>query len=427
MTERQKLGPTWYEATGTPAPARAALSGETRADVCVVGAGFAGLSAALHLAKAGLRTIVLEATSVGSGASGRNGGQIHSGQRQDQTDLEAELGPERARAFWTLAEDAKALVRDLVAEHAIDCDLKSGLIYAAWKKRDAETLQRFQAHMASTYAYPTQWIEKSNAGAYVGSERYFGLVVDPGGGQLHPLNFVRGLARAAETAGATIHEASRATSIEKSGPGVVIHTAGGSVHAAHAVLACDTWLGDLDRSAGRTAIAINSFIGVTEPLGETRARALIPSDMAIADTKFVVDYYRLTPDHRLLFGGGETYTPRYPADLHPIVRTPMLKVFPQLADVRLEHVWGGPVGITMSRMPHFGWRDATTVFAHGFSGQGVAIATLAGKLMAEAVTGTASRFDLFASLKHRPVPGGRLFRAPLTAVAMAWYALKDRL
>lgn len=427
MTGRQTLGPTWYEATGTAAPDRSSLCSDTSADVCIVGGGFAGLSAALHLAKAGLNTVLLEAEKVGSGASGRNGGQIHSGQREDQTVLERELGPERARAFWALAEDAKSLVRALVADHAIDCDLKTGLIYAAWKRRDAEALRDFVRHMAETYAYPTTWIEKSRVGDHVATDRYFGLVVDPGGGQLHPLNFARGLARAAEAAGATIHEASRVTALERSHGGVVVKTEQGSVRAGHAVLACDTWLGDLDAAAGRTAIAINSFIGVTEPLGAERAQALIPSDMAIADTKFVVDYYRLTPHRRLLFGGGETYSPRYPADLRPIVRNPMLKVFPQLADVKLDHVWGGPVGITLSRMPHFGWSDARTVFAHGFSGQGVAIATLAGKLMAEAVSGAASRFDLFAGLKHRPIPGGRMFRAPLTALGMAWYALKDRL
>ncbi len=200
----------------------------------------------------------------------------------------------------------------------------------------------------------------------------------------------------------------------------------GVVRAAHVILACDTWLGAFDPGAAARALAINSFIAVTEPLG-ARAKALIPSDLAIADTKFVVDYYRLTPDGRLLFGGGENYTPRYPADLKTFISRPMLRVFPQIADAKIEYAWGGPVGVTLSRLPHFGWRDARTVFAHGFSGQGVALATLAGQLMAEAVTGTTGRFDVFARLKHRPFPGGRLLRTPLMALGMAWYALKDRL
>jgi len=427
MTSPAPLGPTWYEASAGPASPRPQLKGDLAADVVVIGAGYTGLSAALHLAKAGFKTILLEANAVGSGASGRNGGQIHSGQRQDQVELERDFGPERARQFWELGEEAKTLVRALAADHAIDCDLKAGLIYAAWKRSDVDVLQQFVRHMANAYDYPTSWVGKAHVGDLVATDRYFGAVVDRGGGQLHPLNFARGLARAAEASGTTIFEASRVTAIERSASAVTLRTVGGSVRAAHVVLACDTWLGDLAYAAGRTAIAINSFVGVTEPLGAERARALIPSDMAVADTKFVVDYYRLTADHRLLFGGGETYSPRYPADLTSIVRRPMLKVFPQLADAKLDHVWGGPVGITRSRMPHFGWADARTVFAHGFSGQGVAIAALAGKLMAEAVTGTAARFDVYAALKHKPIPGGRLFRTPLTALGMAWYALKDRL
>lgn len=417
------LGSTWYEASAGPAAPRPQLAGDRTADVVVVGAGYAGLSAALHLAQAGLKTIVLESHAVGSGASGRNGGQIHSGQRQDQEVLEAALGPATARQLWDLAEEAKALVRSLIADHAIACELKDGIVHAAWKARDAAPLRAGVEHMAKTYGYRQSWIEKEDIGALVASTRYHGALVDPGGGQLHALKYARGIAAAAEAAGATIFEDSPVTSAAN---GKAI-TPTGAVTAQHIVLACDTWLGALDKKAGARALAINSFIGVTEPLGETRARALIPSDLAIADTKFVVDYYRLTPDHRLLFGGGENYTPRYPRDLKAFVAKPMLRVLPQLADVKFEYAWGGPVGVTLSRLPHFGWRDATTIFAHGFSGQGVALATLAGKLMAEAVTGAATRFDVFANLKHRPFPGGRLLRTPLMALGMAWYALKDRL
>jgi gamma-glutamylputrescine oxidase len=423
MTARSPLGPTWYEASAPPAVPRPQLKGDLTADVAVIGAGYAGLSAALHLAKAGLGTILLEAHTVGSGASGRNGGQIHSGQRQDQEVLEASLGKPAARQLWDLAEEAKALVRDLIAEHAIACDLKDGIVHAAWKARDAAPLRASVDHMAATYGYAQRWIDKAEMPSLVASTRYHGGLIDPGGGQLHALKYARGLAEAAEAAGVPIFENSPVTALATARA----VTPTGTLSARHIVLACDTWLGALDAKAGARALAINSFIGVTEPLGEARARALIPCDLPIADTKFVVDYYRLTPDHRLLFGGGENYTPRYPADLKAFVSRPMLRVFPQLADVKLDYAWGGPVGVTLSRLPHFGWRDPSTVFAHGFSGQGVALATLAGKLMAEAVTGTALRFDVFANLKHRPFPGGRAFRTPLMALGMAWYALKDRL
>ncbi|MFT3811541.1 MAG: FAD-binding oxidoreductase [Micropepsaceae bacterium] len=422
MTAAAPLGPTWYEASAPAAPSRPALAGAVTADVCVIGGGYAGLSAALHLAKAGFRTVLLEARSVGGGASGRNGGQIHSGQRKDQEDLERELGDAHARDLWTLAEDAKALVRGLIAEHAIDCDLKDGILHAAWKRADAEPLRRYVDHMAARYGYAQSYIEAKDIPAWVATSRYHGATHDPGGGQLHPLKFAHGLARAAEAAGAIIYEGSAVTALDDTRA----VTTDGHVAAQHFVLACDTWLGELDAKAGRAAIAINSFIAVTTPLGD-RATTLIPSDLPVADTKFVVDYYRLTADGRLLFGGGENYTPRYPSDLKAFVAKPVHRVFPQIEDVPFDYAWGGPVGVTLSRLPHFGHANARTVFAHGFSGQGVALATLAGQLMAEATAGQAGRFDVFAKLKHRPLPGGRLLRTPIMALGMAWYALKDRL
>ena len=425
MTPPAPLGPTWYEAS-SPAPReRPRLEGDIVADVCVIGGGYAGLSAALHLAERGFRTVLVEALEIGAGASGRNGGQIHSGQRQEQETLERTLGDAHARDLWTLAEEAKALVRSLVAAHAIDCDLKDGILHAAWKKADAAPLRAYVDRMAARYGYAQSYIEAQDVPAYVATGRYHGAVLDPGGGQLHALKYARGLAAAAEAAGVAIYERSPVTRIDTQKPRAV--TPSGSVAARHLVLACDTWLGALDRRAGRYALPINSFIAVTEPLGAARAKALIPSDLAVADTKFVVDYYRLTPDGRLLFGGGENYTPRYPSDLKAFVAGPIGRVFPQLAGVPLDHAWGGPVGVTISRLPHFGREGASTLFAHGFSGQGVALATLAGKLMAEAVAGTAERFDVFAKLKHRAFPGGRWLRTPLMALGMAWYALKDRL
>ncbi len=417
----------YYAATGAPAPARHALAGEARADVCVVGGGYAGLSAALHLARRGFDVRLLEARTVGFGASGRNGGQVHVGQRLDQEELERALGPDHARRLWALALEAVDLLRALVADHAIDCDLRDGLLHAAWKASHAPALERHAAFMSRAYGHELEWIPPDAIDAHVASRRYHGAVLDRRGGHLHALNYASGLAAAAERAGATIHEDSRALKVEQRSGGVRVVTPEGAVEAAHAVLACDAWLGDLAPAPGAMTLPINSFVLATAPLGRARAAALIPGGAAVADTKFVVDYYRLTADDRLLFGGGETYTARYPADLKRFVRKPMLRVFPQLADVEIDYAWGGAVGITMSRLPHFGFSAPNVAFAHGFSGQGVALATLAGKLLAEATSGALERFDVFASLRHRPIPGGRLMRTPLMAIAMAWHALLDRL
>jgi len=420
------LGPTWYEATGHPVPPRPPLEGTVEADVCVVGAGFTGLSAALHLAQAGLKVVVLEARTVGGGASGRNGGQIHSGQRVDQDTLEKDLGDDHAHRLWDLAQESSTLLRSLVRDHAIACDLRDGLLHVAWKERDAPHLKAYGEHLNRHYGVPMQWVDRAAMAGWVASDRYHGGLVDPGGGHLHPLNFCRGLAAASERAGAVIFEGTKAESVPPSHGPISVATGRGQVRCAHAVLACDTWLGALDPKAGATVLPINSFVLTTAPLGD-RAAQLIPGNCAVSDTKFVVDYYRLTPDNRLLFGGGETYSSRYPSDLKRFIAKPMLRVFPQLADIPIEHAWGGAVGITLSRLPHFGWSRPNVLFAHGFSGQGVAIATLAGKLLAEAVSGTAGRFDLYARLTHVPIPGGRLFRAPLMALGMLWYALRDRL
>lgn len=417
---------TWYAATGNPAPARPALAADRTVEVAVVGAGYAGLSAALHLAQAGVETMVLEASSVGAGASGRNGGQLHPGQRQSQLQLERELGAETARRFWALAVEAVELVRGLIGTHGIACDLHGGLIHAAWKAGDVGEMQAEIDHMRAAYGHDARWIPKDAMPEWVQSTRYHGGVYEPSGGHLHALNYARGIAAAAEAAGAVIHESTRVEAIEREGEHVALRCAGDTVRARHVLLCCDTWLGDLAPAAGAPALWINAYIGVTAPLGD-RAAALIPSGAAVSDTKVVVDYYRITPDGRLLFGGGESYGARDPHDLPRFLRKPILRVFPQLADVAIDYSWGGAVGLTLSRMPHMGRTDPRVLFAHGFSGHGVAIATLAGKLMADAVTGKPGDFDLYAALKHRALPGGRWLRAPLAAAAMAFYAMKDRL
>ena len=419
--------PSYYAATAIDRPALAALDRDIVCDVCVIGAGYTGLSAALHLAERGFRTVILEAEHIGWGASGRNGGQLGTTQRQDQKTLEAMLGPETARHLWQLGLESAALVKDLIARHAIPCDLKPGILHAAWKKADAATLREEADHLRATYNYThARFIDRAEIAGMVGTDRYWGGLLDTNAGHLHPLNFALGLARACLTAGVEIFEQSRALDIARNDP-ARIKTAHGAVTARHVVLACNGYLGKLDpRLAGRI-MPINNFMIATEPLGDDQARALIRDDVAVADTKFVIDYYRLSADKRLIFGGGENYSPRFPRDIPAFVRKPLLRVFPQLRDTAIDYAWGGTLAITRNRMPDFGRLAPNILYAQGYSGQGLNIATLAGKLIAEALAGTAERFDIMARVPTRPFPGGTLLRTPGLVAGMLFYALKDRL
>lgn len=418
---------SYYVATANAMAAHPQLAGSVYADVCVIGGGFTGVSTALHLAERGYDVVLLEAARIGAGASGRNGGQVVSGQRLPAAALEKAFGLERARRLWQLAEEAKATVRERIARHAIACDLKPGGLIAAYKSRDATRLERTAEHLAEAYDYPhARYVDRAELREMLASRRYVGGLLDAGACHLHPLNYVLGLADAAVAAGVRVFERSRVQRIRESRPPIVT-TGEGRVEARFVVLATNGYLGTLVPGLAGWIMPINNFIIATAPLGEAAARALIRNDVAVSDTKFVVDYFRLTTDHRLLFGGGETYGPRFPEDIKGLVRRHMLRVFPQLADVRVDYGWGGTLAITRSRLPHFA-RVAPEVFvAHGYSGQGVALATLAGKLIAEAIAGTAARFDVMADLRLRRFPGGMLLRRPALVAGMLYYGLRDRL
>ena len=419
--------PTWYEASARTRPAWPALDGDKRTDVCIVGGGYTGLSCALHLAERGFGTLLLEARRIGNGASGRNGGQFGSGHRRDQPALERELGAERARLLWSLAEEAKALVRARIARHGIECDLKPGIAIAAHRPRHARVLAREAEFLRDRYDYDAiEVLDRAALRAEVDSEDFCGGLLDRGAGHLHPLDYASGLARAAADAGVDIREGSPVTALAPGSPcriAVGPHT----VTADAVVLACNGYLDALDPGIGRRAMPINNFILATEPLSEERARALIPNDVAVVDTRFVVNYFRLSADGRLLFGGGETSRQRLPADPGPLVRRHMLRIFPQLADVGIDHAWGGTLAITRTRMPSLGRLSGGLYYAQGYSGHGVALATLGGALVAEAITGTLERFDAFAHLPQPPFPGGRAMRWPTLALALAYGALRDRL
>lgn len=418
---------SYYEAGAIDRRARPQLEGARDADVCVIGAGYTGLSCALHLARSGLKVVVLEAETAGFGASGRNGGQVITGQRVDQPDLERKYGEAHARQLWNLALEARSLVLSLIEAHKIKCDVAPGHITAAVRESHTRDLEAHVDHLAKRYNYKdARYVAAAEMPSLVATQNYKGGVYDAGGYHLHPLNYALGLARAADDAGATIFERSRVT---KAGPGekVRVETQTGAVSANFVVYACNGYLGNLNAELARTIMPLSNYIAATEPLGEARAKALIPSGAAVADTKFVLDYYRLSADGRLLFGGGETYGDRDLDNASEIVRPHIERVFPQLAGVRIDYAWGGRLAITLPRLPHVGRLSPNAYFAQGYSGQGVAIATLVGKLIAEAITGQAARFDVYASLKIPPLPGGALFRKPLQALGLFWYALRDRL
>jgi gamma-glutamylputrescine oxidase len=417
---------SWYADTVEPLAPFEPLKGAQRADVCIIGAGYTGLSAALHLAQAGRRVVVLDAHRVGFGASGRNGGQLGSGQRQDQKTLEAMAGKERARALWNMGEDSKALVRRLIAEHNIACHLKPGIAWTGSNASDVKDLHDYVDHLQTAYDYDK--IEALDAEACYGlcpSPDYTGGLIDWGAGHLHPLAFALGLAKACHAAGVNIHEKSRVTALHQ-GTTVRVETDAGHVEASHVILACNGYLSGLAPDVTARVMPINNFVVATEPLGAA-AKDVLTQDIAVCDSRFVVNYFRLSHDGRLLFGGGESYGYRFPRDIAGLVRKPMTKVFPHLKDVRIDYAWGGTLAITMKRFPYLARVAPNILSASGYSGHGVGTATHAGQLMAMAIEGQDNGFETMRCIPTPAFPGGGALRSPLLVLAMTWYALRDRI
>jgi len=418
---------SYYAASANPHPRHPALEGEAEADVCVVGAGFTGVSAALHLAERGYDVVLVEAARIGWGASGRNGGQLGTGLRKDVIELEPRLGRERTRVLWDMAAEAMGIVTDRIERHDIRCDYRRGNLLAATRERYLPELSAEVELLSTHYGYDGyRMLDRARMRDAVASDQYCGGRMDTGGGHLHPLNFVLGMAAAAREAGVRIYEDSVVEGVDWNTPPVV-RTSRGQVRSRYVLLCGNAYLGDVEPRISAKVMPIANHVLATEPLGEARARELIRDDCCVCATKFVVDYYRLSADHRMLFGGGETYSFEEPADIKAFVRRYMLAVFPQLEDARIDYAWSGQLAVTMDRLPHFGRLGSTGFFVQGFSGSGVVLTQLAGRLMAEAVAGDAERFDVFTSLPHRSFPGGKWLRQPLLVAGMLYYALKDRL
>ncbi len=418
---------SYYAATAVGQREYPSLAGAERADVCVIGGGFTGLSAALNLAERGLNVIVLEAERIGFGASGRCGGLIGSGQRKDVLETEAVFGLARSRQLWDLAEQAKDEIRYRVKKHDIHCDLQNGQLVGVHKKSYQGWPQELTEALAQRYDYPfCQMLDAEQTQQRVAASGFLEALYDSHALTLHPLNFTLGLAGAAADAGVRIFERSRVTNYTRRDP-AHIETSHGSVTATFVVLACNGYLDKLESRVAGKIMPINNFMLATEPLGEDRAREIINGRFGVHDTRFVVDYFRLSDDHRLLFGGGENYRYDFPPDIGRFVRKYMLRLFPQLQDAAIDYAWGGTLSVTVNRLPHIGKLKPNLYYAQGYSGHGISIAILAGKVIAEAIAGTAEKFDVLAGLPTHTFPGGTHLRYPGMVLAMLYYTIKDRL
>lgn len=423
-----KKARSYYAATANPVPVRPTLQGEQTCDVCIIGAGYSGLSTALHLAEAGMRVIVLEAVTVGFGASGRNGGQVINGYSRDFSVLVHRFGSDMAGDLMRMSYEGGDIIRGWIDKYRIECDYRHGSFFAALSKQQMKGLEeRKKACEVMDVGVPTMKIfEAKDISQVVDTKIYLGGLLDRRGGQVHPLNLALGEAAALESLGAKVFENSRVTSID-TGEKPKVTTEQGSVNAKHIVVCANAYLGDLLPELSANIMSVSSQIVTTEVLGEELVKKMMPGGYCIEDCNFLMDYYRTTADHRLLFGGGVDYTGATPKNIAMRLRPHITKVFPYLKDKKIDYAWSGNFALTLTRMPQIGRLTNTVYFIQGDSGHGVTTCHLLGKLIAEAINEQIARYDIFATMKRLPFPGGKKFRIPLTMLGAFYYEIRDSL
>jgi gamma-glutamylputrescine oxidase len=426
--DRELARHSYYASTAVREATHPALEEDVRCDVAIVGGGLAGLSAAIELAERGFSVRVLEAGQIGSGASGRNGGQAIHGLACDPDEIERQLGLDDAKNVFAMTVDALDLIRERCARYEIDCDWRDGYLGVAVSERKARELFDSAERLATVYGHPMTRIAHADLPGWIDSPRYQAAVHDPRSGHLHPLKYTIGLARAASGLGVVIHEDSTVESID-TGATTTVRTARGSVTARQVLLAGNVYLQDLAPALSTRIMPVGTYIVASDPVDPALARRLLPCNAAVCDNNFVLDYFRFAADHRMLYGGRVSYSTATPANLADSMRQRMIGTFPDLAGQRIDFAWGGFVDISMNRAPDFGRLPGApqVYYLQGFSGHGLALTGMAGRVVAEAIAGDASRFDVFARLKHHRFPGGPLLRTPALVLGMAWYRLKDAL
>ncbi|UIP29860.1 FAD-binding oxidoreductase [Photobacterium sp. TLY01] len=417
---------SFYAATANYTREFPTLTDNIECDVCIVGAGFSGLSSALHLAKKGFKVVVLESAKVGFGATGRNGGQIVNSYSRDVDVIEKRYDKKTSDALCSMIFEGGDIIRDLIEEFNIDCDHRQGGLFTAVNKKQFEGLKHHKANWERYGNKELTLLDKAELQTMVGTDVYEGGLLDMRGGHIHSLNLALGEAEAIIQMGGQIFEQSAVTRIEK-GAKPVAHTGQGSVKAQYLVLAGNAYLGGLAPNISNKAIPCGTQVVTTEQLSEALCDELLPQRYCVEDCNYLLDYFRITGDNRMLFGGGVVYGARDPANVEKLIRPKMEKVFPQLKGVKLDFAWTGNFLLTYSRMPQFGSFADNIYYLQGYSGHGITCTHLAGKLLAEALTGHAERFDAFASLRHYAFPGGRHFQVPFTALGAAYYNLRDKL
>ncbi|MGI9510286.1 MAG: NAD(P)/FAD-dependent oxidoreductase [Geminicoccaceae bacterium] len=416
---------SYYAATANPAPERTALIGKTETDICIVGAGYTGLSAGLYLAESGFEVAIVEAEKVGWGASGRNGGQIVNGFNASMTTIRKRHGEALAANIGKTLHEGAAIIRERVKTYGIRCDLKRGNLFAACNTKQLRELEGEHALRRRYGMNGDEPLDKQAIRQHVGSEVYVGGMIDRAGGHVHPLNLALGEASAFEQRGGTIFEGTPVQAVDRRPDGTLIKTANGEIRCKVLLLCGNAYLGDVVSELEPRVMPVSTQIVATEALNQNQADQLLPTDLCVEDTRYILDYYRLSADRRLLFGGGTVYGGTDPADIEAKLRPNLTRVFPHLRNIRIDYAWSGNFALSFQRLPQLGRLDNSTYFAHGYSGHGVTGAHLFGRILAEAVKGDLGRFDVFAKLRWYPFPGGRRFRVPYSVAGSWWYAMRD--